>query len=96
MGGSFSREIRGSFSGRERAPKGFEEFKGKLEIGPGVGMMGGPREEEEGGANEGVVLGGADEGVDLGGVALGRAALEFAFGAVAVFFFLTVSHCFSD
>ena len=55
MGGSFS--IRGSFSGIERVPKGFEDIRGGSEFGPGVGKMGGPGGEEGGGTAEEEALG---------------------------------------
>ena len=84
MGGSFSREIGGSFSGRERALKGFKEFKGGSEVGPGLEGL---RVEEEGVAAEGKVLGGAEEGGGLEGASLGGAASRFAFRPAAVFFF---------
>ena len=93
MGGSFSRGIKGSFSGRERASKGFEEIRGESEFGPRLGEMGGPRGEEEGGAAEVESLRGAEGGVGIGMADLGGATSECAFGPAVVFFFLTVSHC---
>ena len=96
MGGSFSRGIRGSFSGRERAPKGFEEIRGEPEVGPRVGNMDGPRGEEGGGIAEEEALGGAEGGLGLEGAVLGGASSEFSFKPEAVFFFFTISHCSSD
>ena len=92
MGGSFSREIRGSLSGRERAPKGFEEIRGESVEGPEVGRMGVPRGEEGGGTADEEALGGAEEGIGLVGADLGGASSGVAFNPGAVFFFFTVSH----
>jgi len=95
MGGSFSRGIRGSLSGRERAPKGFEEIRGEPGDGPKVGKMGGPRGEEEEGTAEEEAMGGAEGGLVLGGAIL-EGSSKFAFKPEAVFFFFTVSHCSSN
>ena len=96
MGDSFSRGVRGSLSGRERVPKGFEEIRGEPVDGPEEGKMGGPRGEEGEGTDEEEALGRAEGRLGLGGTVLGGASSKFAFRLEAVFFFFTVSHYSSD
>ena len=78
---------------KREGQKGFKEFKGGSEGGPGLV---GPRVEEEGVAAEGEVLGGSGEGEGLEGAALGGAASGFSFRLAAILFFFTISHCSAD
>lgn len=87
MGGSFSRGIKGSLSGREREPKGFEEIRGEPEDGLEVGKMGGPRGEEEEGTTKEEAMGRAEGGIRLGRGSFGRIFKVF-FQARGILLFL--------